>query len=710
MPTEQARPQQPRSKEEEEEGVPFDEGHQRQLFEALDSAPDASLDYLHDLARSAGIGRFFGWQNSWYLTLLSGFSIQKGLSRHYFYLHGPSLALWPARAPRAGLSKVEWEKHSLKVEGLQYDNDLSGIITLCDALPGLQKLISLDLSNCGLSVKGAIEIAKAVSPSAALTRTCLLNNPLGEGVNEIIKVFEETPRLHTLCGFEEGVQQIDWEDSGKGPADVALLSAELKAGRAVAAVESIDLSECGLTGATYDPDAELWDKIDSNIDGFIALCVLLGKVRTVRLANCGLGPRSTAELAKVFHDADVALNSLTLDSNGIFGKLPHVFGFAAEPDKFAGDCDAFLAALKESKIVTLSLSLQRTGIGPLTLPKLATSLPTGIARVDLRSNGLNDDALAELRELADFTAGQVFVWAREGKIDLSSASLTLDDITSLTTFLATPAGATLKAITLDGQPISGSTPRYHDWQNGVDKTDADMSGFNLLCEALASSQIEVVSMKSCYLGPQALASLTEAIKVMAAMTNICLLNNPLGEGVDEIIKVFEETPRLRTLCGFEEAVEKVDWKDSGKGPADVALLSAELKAGRAVAVLTSLQCGSNPLVRKNKQGGEYAPDAKTFGELCHSLKASQVTDLDFSNCGLGPISVNHLSDLVRDTTATLTEIDVRQNLDIDLDIDEASLAALRAAAEETGCTILADDDSSTYASEEAGGGQQCAQQ
>ena len=52
-----------------------------------------------------------------------------------------------------------------------------------------------------------------------------------------------------------------------------------------------------------------------------------------------------------------------------------------------------------------------------------------------------------------------------------------------------------------------------------------MSGFNLLCEALASSQIEVVSMKSCYLGPQALTSLTEAIKVMAALTEIDVRRN-----------------------------------------------------------------------------------------------------------------------------------------------------------------------------------------
>jgi hypothetical protein len=38
--------------------------------------------------------------------------------------------------------------------------------------------------------------------------------------------------------------------------------------------------------------------------------------------------------------------------------------------------------------------------------------------------------------------------------------------------------------------------------------------------------------------------------------------------------------------------------------------------------------------------------------------------------------------------AALSEIDVRQNPGI----DDASLAALQAAAEETGCTILADDD------------------
>ena len=58
----------------------------------------------------------------------------------------------------------------------KYDNDLSGIIALCEALPGLQKPISLDLSNCGLSVKGVTEIAKATSAGAALTEVDVRGN------------------------------------------------------------------------------------------------------------------------------------------------------------------------------------------------------------------------------------------------------------------------------------------------------------------------------------------------------------------------------------------------------------------------------------------------------------------------------------------------------------------------------------------------------
>jgi hypothetical protein len=48
------------------------------------------------------------------------------------------------------------------------------------------------------------------------------------------------------------------------------------------------------------------------LDGFVALCAVLGKVRTVRLANCGLGASSAAELSKIFSDATAALTQIDL--------------------------------------------------------------------------------------------------------------------------------------------------------------------------------------------------------------------------------------------------------------------------------------------------------------------------------------------------------------------------------------------------------------
>ena len=74
-----------------------------------------------------------------------------------------------------------------------------------------------------------------------------------------------------------------------------------------------------------------------------------------------------------------------------------------------------------------------------------------------------------------------------------------------------------------------------------------------------------------------------------------------------------------------------------------------------------------------------------FQTFCDALKTSQVTEVDFSACGLTSPAVEILSDWVRDATAGLTEVDVHSNRGL----DEAAVAALRAAAPET-CKILAD--------------------
>jgi hypothetical protein len=104
------------------------------------------------------------------------------------------------------------------------------------------------------------------------------------------------------------------------------------------------------------------------------------------LAGRKLGREGVTKLARwLATNAGAAMNSLTLDMNGIFGEL-YPNGNIKNVDTFAGDCDDFFAALKTSNIVTLSL--QKTGIGPITLRKLATSLPAAVAQLILDENPL----------------------------------------------------------------------------------------------------------------------------------------------------------------------------------------------------------------------------------------------------------------------------------------------------------------------------------
>jgi hypothetical protein len=69
----------------------------------------------------------------------------------------------------------------------KYDVDLSGLMALCEALPGLKTPISLDLSSCGLSVKGVNEIAKAVSAGAAITKVDLRNNHMDKKALAVLR-------------------------------------------------------------------------------------------------------------------------------------------------------------------------------------------------------------------------------------------------------------------------------------------------------------------------------------------------------------------------------------------------------------------------------------------------------------------------------------------------------------------------------------------
>jgi hypothetical protein len=140
---------------------------------------------------------------------------------------------------------------------------------------------------------------------------------------------------------------------------------------------------------------------------------------------------------------------------------------------------------------------------------------------------------------------------------------------------ALPQLLCLRELVLDGVPVSGATPRYGDFQCGVEAVDADLGMFQALCEALRALQgLTSLSLGGCYLGPQALAVLAEVVfrdaSAVLASVNFC------GNGLTGAAKEFEQWKNIDSdlsgfvsLCTVLGKVTEVNLSDCGLGPASM---------------------------------------------------------------------------------------------------------------------------------------------
>eukprot|EP01046_Picozoa_sp_COSAG06_P036160 COSAG06_NODE_3960_length_4717_cov_11.330446_4_plen_884_part_00 len=514
-----------------------------------------------------------------------------------------------------------------------------------------------------------------------------------------------------------------------------------------AAVESIDLSGCKLTGATktkwYGGEYVL-EKIDSDMDGFIALCAVLGKVRTVRLADCGLGASSVAELSKIFSDATAAVKEVVLDSNPLFGKThpnkSHEQGGREGEDTAA---HANFDALASSAVETLSL--RHTAMGPKASAKLAATLrSTQVTSLTISTNPIHDDDMVELLEgLKD--VGLVSLAISNTGVGVSTASKLAELLSGATKFSA--AVASLRC---------GNNPGMVgklDWHGDLETSDAHADVFKQLTDSLKTSQVTEADFSSCGIGPVALGHLSDWVReataavesidlsgcgltgatkdrygrwqkidsnmdgfiavcaVLGKVRTVRLVDCGLGaSSVAELSKIFSDAtaaiksltidstgvpaqyrfgklvdgtgPKTYTLTAAEDKIE-LSKKDLGS--ADVALLTAWLQRPEVSAAVTKLVLSECPLTGGTWDGA-FDTDLAGVTTLFDALKTSSVTELDLRKCRLGPRSTDKLSEYLREATAALTELDVRWNKRA---LDEAALAELRAAAPRT-CKILTD--------------------
>jgi hypothetical protein len=100
-----------------------------------------------------------------------------------------------ARLTLSGNMITSSSRGFLRGEFTSHDGDLSGLISLCDALPALQNPIDLDLSDCGLSVSGVNPVVHAIqagSVGAVSLSGCQLEPVM---VAQVLSVASEVSRL-----------------------------------------------------------------------------------------------------------------------------------------------------------------------------------------------------------------------------------------------------------------------------------------------------------------------------------------------------------------------------------------------------------------------------------------------------------------------------------------------------------------------------------
>ena len=264
--------------------------------------------------------------------------------------------------------------------------------------------------------------------------------------------------------------------------------------------------------------------------------------------------------------------------------------------------ESLVAGIKGSPHLT-HFNLTACGLGPKHAADFAGIFSSGGCNITTLCLAKNDALTGKRSRDNDNRAPWIYGEKTEGwvalcsalpstmiSLDFSGCALKPKSLTPLTDAIAKmPA---LNSIALDGCTITGTTfgTSYKEHQGGdyekIEKLDADLSGFISFCSSPKSSQIVNLSLKKCYLGPQALVVLADAIQFMAALASLTVdsTGSPkLTSGYQSDIDA--SGPRSYTLNMGEETI---DLTKKNLGPADVTLLTAWIQRPEVSAALAVL--------------------------------------------------------------------------------------------------------------------------
>eukprot|EP01047_Picozoa_sp_COSAG01_P022104 COSAG01_NODE_1303_length_10815_cov_14.897938_8_plen_1330_part_00 len=535
-------------------------------------------------------------------------------------------------------------------------HDISGVSVL---FPAMTKIITLNISNCGLGPSGMPELSKLVRDArAVLARVSVLSNPIGtDGADALIQVFNQNTNLRTLLGIEEGVTELNLSKKNVDPGQAKILAAELKASRAVAALASLTLSGNKITGTKFDSG---W-KYDVDMSGFSSLCQVLGKLNEVNLSDCGLGPASMPEVAKTFSDAEAVLASLTLSGNRITGTKNEGRNWTYDADLsgFTSLCQV-LGKLNE-------VNLSNCHLGPASMPELAKAFSDADAasvEVILDGNPIGCPSSVSLKPGAD--AG----------VDLKvGVFATIEGHWAQVTVAKPGSDPTYEVVLLQ----SGTKKTHNTQRNFLRPKDLhnvvasradlieDYSHIRSLGETLSGSQVHTCSLANCNFNSVTLVTFVESVTwETAALASLTLSGNPLTGAIQTgpytWDKVDSEMDGFVALCAVLGKLTEVDLSDCHLGVASTAELAKVFSD--ADAVIAHVALSGNAItgsVDIDNLWAKYDLDLSGIIALGEAVAVSKtLTSIDLSKCAISVAGVTEVAKFIS-AEAALASLNVIGN-------------------------------------------------
>lgn len=253
----------------------------------------------------------------------------------------------------------------------------------------------------------------------------------------------------------------------------------------------------------------------------------------------------------------------------------------------------------------------------------------------------------------------------------------VDAITASATSSGSSAPAFLERISLAANPIFGDNSS----ESMVVAGDCNLRDCGQFFSALqAVTTLKSLCLDDTGMGMDAAEQLVASLPT--TIRSISTLNNPLGTaGVQSLEHyLLDVNLDLCTLCGLESGQTRVDWRRSGKGPSDMALLAIDLDAvsmGRAVAARslrdvaldgcsaitgTTFSVGTTGVGTTDGDVVELDADMSGWVRFCRALPASAIVRVSVRSCHIGQAAVAVLAEAAEVPADLLRQQAVARNL------------------------------------------------